>query len=178
MIKLSKRELVIFILCLTLTIGFVVFKFVMTPLREHGGDVEDNIALAERRLEKSQQILRSETMVDAQYQKLVDVLGVFESEGAEFSDIVSRLEALAKEAGIHVVNVQPQAAMNKEDIRSFPVQLDIDGQWSAIARFLYVVQAQTNRFNVDEFNLEKYSDTGGSLRGRIILSRIRMVAAK
>jgi Tfp pilus assembly protein PilO len=104
-------------------------------------------------------------------------VGKSASKGAEFSQIISKLEALAKEANIHMANVQPQQALTKGVVRIFPVEIDIDGSWPAMARFLYLVQAPPNSFNVEELNLERFSEAVTNLRGRIVLSRARIINA-
>ena len=175
--KLSKRELIIFIVCVILVVLYTLFKLIVVPLNEHGGDMGESIALAERKLAKNQQIILSGSAVEGQYKKIVDILGVSGSEGAEFSEIVTKMEGLAKEADIHVANVQPQRAYSKEAVRVFPVELTIDGSWPSIVKFLYLIQAQPNYFNVEELNLEKYSSSRSTLRGRIVLSRVRIIGA-
>ena len=175
--KLNKREVIVLVITVTLVAGYLIFQFVILPMQNKGSDATNDIVLAQRKLAKNQQTIRQGSGVNEQYQKLVEFLGISGSEGSEFSAMISKLEMLAKEANIHVVNVQPQRATTKEGIRNFPVELNIEGQWSAISKFLYLVQVQPNLFNIQELNIEKYSDTATSLRGRIVLSRVRVMAS-
>jgi len=172
--KFNKREYIILIVCSVLVLIFVISKFIISPLNDRGSDIKDSISLAQKKLDKNQQIVSSRSIIEEQYKKLVSSLGETSSEGTEFSLIVSNLEALAREANIHVANVQPQKAYNREQLRVYPIELEIDGQWPCIAKFLYLVQSGDAYFNIDELNLEKYSDTTGLLRGRVVLSRVRV----
>ena len=177
MVKISKRERSAIIAILIVVAGFGVFQFVISPLRQQGQDVADNIQLSRRKLEKMQRTIQQDAAVQKQYQQLADFLGVSGSEGSEFSSMVRTVEELAKETNVHVINVQPQRSVVKDEVRIFPLELSVDGQWSAIARFIYLAQAQPNFFSVEELNFEKFSDPGALLRGRVVLSRTRVAAS-
>jgi Tfp pilus assembly protein PilO len=173
--KLSKRELIIIIISAIIILSYVAYRFVSNSPSEDGG-LKGQIQMAHRKLGKNQAVISKGPAITQQYHQLVKILGVAKSEGVEVSAMVSKLEALAKESNMHVANVQPQRAVNKDIVRIFSVELVVDGKWSSIAKFLYLAQSQPNFLNVDELSLEKYSDITSSLRGRIVLSRIRVVS--
>ena len=172
--KLNKREILIFAVCLAVVLMYVIYNFVILPMNERGSDISDQVMAAEKKLKKNRIIIQSGAGIDQQYQRLTKQLGVSTSKGAEFSQIISKLEGLAREANIHVANIQPQQALTKEVVRIYPVEIDIDGSWPSVAKFLYLVQAQPNFFNVDELNLERFSENVATLRGRMVLSRVRV----
>ena len=179
MVKLNEREKTIFIVCVVLIAAFGVFQLVLKPLKDAKENAADRIRVDERKLKKNLEIIKHSQSTEKQYQKLIEVMGTAGTEGAEVSTMVSRLEAAAKEADIHIANMQPQHSVVKQDIvRVFPVELVIDGQWAAITKFLYLVQSPPDLLNIEELNLEKYSDATAALRGRIVLSRVRVIGAK
>ena len=105
----------------------------------------------------------------------MDLIGVVDSEDAQMPTIVSKIEAAARESNIHIANIQPQKSVTQKEARFLAVELEIDGQWLDIVQFLYLLQQQPNLYFINELNLEKYSDTTNSLRGRIVISRMCLV---
>ncbi len=177
MIKLKQREKIIFILTIALITIYVVVYWAIKPVRENGQDMTDQIKVAQERLRKSMHMIENTKRLDNDYQKLVEVFGKASSEAAEASAMVARLETVARETNIHITNMQPQRAVNQGALMAFPVDLSIDGSWPDITKFLYEVQAASDLFNIEEMNLEKYSDTASSLRGHIVLSRLRIASS-
>ena len=120
-------------------------------------------------------MVAQKALVEARYQNLVDLIGVVDSEEAQMPTIVSKIEAAARESNIHIANIQPQKSITQKEARFLAVELEIDGQWLDIVQFLYLLQQQPNFYFINELNLEKYSDTTNSLRGRIVISRMCLV---
>lgn len=177
MIKLKQREKIILIFTVALITVYVVVYGVIKPLRNNGQDMTNQIRVTQERLRKSMHMIEKVKTLDNDYQKLVEVFGKASSEAAEASAMVARLESVARETNIHITNMQPQRAVNQGALTAFPVDLSIDGSWPDITKFLYEVQAAPDLFNIDEMNLEKYSDTASSLRGHIVLSRLRIASS-
>lgn len=174
--KLNQRELIILALTVLMILAYGVFQFVIKPIQEGSEDIDSRITVAERKLAKNMAVINQAPALEAEYERLINYLGKASSEGAEASAMVARLEAAAREAGVHIANMQPQRAISKDILRIFPMELIIEGKWAKVVRFIYLVQAKPNLFNIDELNLEKYSDTASDLRGRLLLSRVKVAA--
>lgn len=171
---LNRREKIILWLTIgVITVGMSV-QLIVKPLRENSENVADQIEAAQKRLSKSKKLIEEANALQNDYQKLVDILGKASSEGVENSAMVAKLEEAAKAANVHISNMQPRRAVKRDPFLVISVDLTIDGTWSSVTRFLYDVQAQPNLFNIDEMNLEKFSDTASTLRGRLLISRFRV----
>ena len=173
--KISVREIVLLVLTLGLTGFFIFFLLMIKPMETDAVDVDDQMRLSHERLLKAQQMSFHKPAVEARYQHLVDLIGVADSQEDQMTAMISKIESAAREANIHIANIQPQKAFNQKEVQFFPVELQIDGQWLDIVRFLYGLQQQPNYYFIDELNLEKYSDTAASLRGRIVVSCMRLL---
>ena len=97
------------------------------------------------------------------------------SEDAQVPSIISKIEAAARQSNIHIANIQPQRTVTQKEARFLAVELEIDGQWLDIVQFLYLLQEQPNFYFINDLNLEKYSDSTDSLRGRVIISRMCLI---
>lgn len=172
--KLSKREITILIITLALVVVFIVLQLVIKPMRGSAVDVDDQMRLNFARLIKAHRMVIAKEPIEARYQNLVDAIGAAPSDGSPMTGMISKIESAARDANIHIANIQPQKEVSQKEVEFFPVELQIDGQWSDIVRFLYMLQQVPNFYFIDELNVEKYSDTAGSLRGRIVVSCMRL----
>jgi Tfp pilus assembly protein PilO len=170
--KLSSRETQILFITLGLIVFFVVYQFVIKPMHAGSMDINDQIRMDRDQLSKASRLVAERPLVEARYQKLVDLIGVVDSEEAQMPTIVSKIEGAARESNIHIANIQPQKSVAQKEARFLAVELEIDGQWLDIVQFLYLLQQQPNLYFINELNLEKYSGAINSLRGRIVISRM------
>ena len=173
--KLNKRETLILVITLALAAIFIAYQFVIKPMHEGVLDINDQLRVAKDRLAKAHQMVAQKSLVAARYQNLVDLIGVAGSEDVQVPVIVSKIETAARESNIHIANIQPQKSVTQKEARFLSVDLEIDGQWLDIVQFLYLLQQQPNFYFINDLNLEKYSDTTDSLRGRIVISRMCLV---
>jgi Tfp pilus assembly protein PilO len=127
------------------------------------------------RLIKARQMVAQKALVGSRYQNLADLIGGQDSEDAQMPAIISKIETAARETNIHIANIQPQKSFTQKEASFLAVELEIDGQWLDIVQFFNLLQKQPNFYFIDELNLEKYSDTTSSLRGRIVVSRMYLV---
>ncbi|MBF0503693.1 MAG: type 4a pilus biogenesis protein PilO [Candidatus Omnitrophica bacterium] len=173
--KLSTRETVILFITLGLVLAFIIFQWVIKPMQGSAIDIDDQFRLNHAHLVKARKMVAIKQEVEARYQNLVDVIGTAASEASQMTAMVSKIESTARDANVHIANIQPQKAVTQKEVTFFPVELQIDGQWLDIVRFLYMLQQKPNLYFIDELNVEKYSDAVNTLRGRIVVSSIRLV---
>lgn len=173
--KLNPRETVILIITIGLIIFFIAYQFVLKPMHEGFADINKRQRVDRDRLINLSLMVAQKDFIEARYQNLVKLIGVVDSEEAQMPAIFSKIEAAARETNIHIANIQPQKSVTQKEARFLAVKLEIDGQWLDIVRFLYLLQQQPNFYFINELDLEKYSDTTNSLRGRIVISRMFLV---
>jgi len=173
--KLNRREFSILMITLALFVFFVIFQFVIKPMRQGSSDINDRLRVVKAKLIKERQMVIQKPRVEARYQDLVNLIGMVGSDDAQMPTIVSKIDAAARESNIHIANIQPQKSITQKDLRFLAVELEIDGQWLDIVQFLYLLQKQPNFYFINELNLEKYSGVSSSLRGRIVVSRMCLV---
>ena len=174
--KLSKRETVILIISLVLGIVYAIGQMVIKPVQQGGVDIDNQLRLNQNRLMKAQKMLARRAEIGQRYDRLIELIGTAGSESSEMSAMVARVESAAGEAGVHIVNMQPQKVVTRQGKSFFPVELQVDGQWANIVKFLHLLQSQPNYYFINELSLEKYSDTQGLLRGRIVLACLRLTS--
>lgn len=175
MIKLSSREILIAVVTLGLMLVFITYRFVIKPMHGESVDINDRLRLVREELAKDEQLAAQKGLIEGRYKNLVDLIGIVDSEEAQMPVVVSKIEAAARESNIHIANIQPQKPFTQKEAKFLSVELEIDGQWLDLVQFIYLLQQQPNLYFINELNLEKYSGSVNSLRGRIVISRMCLI---
>ncbi len=162
----------IFLLTLGLLGVFIAYNFAVKPMHEGAVDINDQLRVDRARLIKARQMLSQKAAIQSRYLDLVNLIGGVDSDDAQMPTIISKIETAAHESNVHIANIQPQKSAAQKEASFLSVELEIDGQWLDIVQFLHLLQQQPNFYFINELNLEKYSDTASSLRGRIVISRM------
>ncbi len=171
----SKREKIILAISISLAAAFIFSQFIFKPVKEHEKGLLKRLMLDEQKLGKNTLILQRAKAINQQHEEFSKAIGESKSDENELSSMVSEIETVGGQVNVHIANMQPQKALSKGFHRRFAVRLTIDGNWSDITHFLHVLQGAPYYFDVEELLLEKYSTTTDALKGRLSLSRIRMI---
>lgn len=173
---LTSREKKIFLICVSLAFMYALKVWIYAPASGRMKELDAAMETHQVQIAKHARVVRAAADVDQQYNALLPIFQSKGSEGAEISGIVSEIEAAGKQAGLHIVNMQPQKAVAKDFYTQYAVRLTIDGPWNAIVEFLYILQNVPGLFEVQELNLENYSRASDKLKGRITLVRTRVTS--
>jgi Tfp pilus assembly protein PilO len=172
--NLNKREKLILMITLGLAVFFVVYQFMIKPLREGGADIDDRLHLQQQQLAKVHQLMSQKDQIEAMYQSLTGLLGTSQPDETQIPVIVAKIETTAHESNIHIVDIQPQKSFKQKEAKFLPVELEIEGQWMDIVRFFYILQQRPNFYFINDLNLEKKADITNSLHGRVVISRMSL----
>ena len=175
MSPLGKREKIILVVCIAVVSVYGLLQLVIKPLQESRDDIAYQKKALERKLAHSRQVLRKSKALEAQFDHLKETLGVVSNASKEAAVMMSKAEAAAASAGVHVVNMRPLPMAKKDLEEIFSVEISFDGSWKSIANFFYVAQNGENLFKLEEMSLENYSNSPGMLRGRVVFSCIRLM---
>ncbi|MBF0510794.1 MAG: type 4a pilus biogenesis protein PilO [Candidatus Omnitrophica bacterium] len=173
--KLKNSETVILIIAVVLFICFLVMQFIIKPIREGDVDINDRLRVSKTRLIKEQQTAAQKSLVESRYENLVNLVGVDDSEEAQMTVIVSKIENSAHESNVHIANIRPLPSVKEKEAVFLKVELELDGQWLDIVHFLNLLQAQPNFYFINDLNLEKSAEGSSVLRGDIVVSRMCLV---
>ncbi len=171
--KFSSRERVIAaVLAAVLIVGGAI-NWVIKPLISGAEALDNEIDLSRQRLSKGLEKKSGSDQIEKEFQKLVTIWGIAASDTVESSELISKLEAAAQEANVHILNMEPQPVI-KDALVRYPVDLIITGRWTSVVRFLYLIQTRPLMLNIESMNLEKSSERTAILQGKITVSRLRI----
>ena len=174
MITLNKREKIIAVVCLTFCLGFVGKQLILSRFVDYRDGLEDRLELVARKITQAQGIIHREQDYDLRLNDVEKRIGLVSSEGEEMARMASKVEEVGRQVTVRVVNVQPLSVHKEKFYFIYPLEVVLEGEWKGIARFVNCMQASNGSLNIEQMRLEKSSDAARSLRGRIVLSWIRL----
>ncbi len=169
--RMTKRELIIFIICLIVIFIFIGVNFIVKPLLEQYEKFSNEITRRKELLAEYHQKLRQGKSIGDIYKKFSQPLLQKLSDEAEMAAILSEIESVANEIDLRVSDMKPKRVKRTEFFNTFLVSLSLEGDLASITRFLYVLQNNPHLFEVDEVQLQKRSLRTSRIKCQLVLSR-------
>jgi len=168
----SKREQIIFILCVIAVVIFMVNIIFVKPIKNNADALESEISNSRLKLQKQLKIIERGKKIARDYDDVLSNYRQTSSNEQVMSSILSEIEAAASQNGMKVSDIKPKRVREIDFYNQFSVSLSINGQLKDIAHFLYLLENPPHSFNIDELILEKNSPYAAVLDCRIVLNRI------
>ena len=172
--KLNNREKIIGVLCMIFCLFFIGKQIIYTRFVDFQDDLETRIKVTSRKIAQAKAIIGRQFSYEAKLKELASKVGVVSSEGTEVAHSASRMEEVARQVGVRIVKVQPRTMRQEKYFNVYLLEVVLEGEWKSVARFIQLLQTSDGSLNIDELNLEKYSQEVTGLRGKIVVSWIRL----
>ncbi len=169
--SLTKRESLIFTLCLILTGSYGGYFLVYKPLLENLSGMDTRIAISEKKLINNLKIVNKGKSIEGVYEKLVTPFRQKTSDEQAMTSILSEIESVANQTSLRISDMQPKKVKRIDFYNHFSVTLTVEGDMQPVIKFLYTLQNSPHLFKVDEIYLEKSSIKAREVRCRLIVSK-------
>ncbi len=170
--RLSPREIKIASVTAVLIMIYVGFNFVFKPIKLKEAALDEEIRAEIKILNKDLLAVKKEKQLKKDYESLLSPFRQQNSDEEEMSVLLSQMQTLATQTGLRIVDIKPQKNRKTEFCKFLPLSLSLEGYYSDVIRFFYVVQAPPYSLGVDELFLEFKPSQHNVLSCRIDLSRI------
>jgi len=175
---LNPRERSIMAVTIALAVFYGGFQFVYKPLKKQEAILEQGISEELKTLKKDFLTVEKEKHLHKFYEKLLTPFEEKRSDEEEVSELLSRMQVLAAETNLRIIEMKPQRPRKTEFCKFLPLSLSLEGSYVDIIRFLYTVQADTYRLGVEELVIEAKPAQPSILSCRVDLSRLLIPAKK
>jgi len=154
--KLNKKEK-------NLTIGFsivisifLIERFIFAPFIEKLESTTVRIKAEEEKTKRLMYMESQKESIEKTYEKLKPYIVLENSDGDTFSDIMNKIEDIAKQANIILLKMKPEIyddrAEKNYNIRK--VTLSVEGYLSEIVQFLYKIENSNYPLRIDKIDLK------------------------
>ena len=174
--RITSREKKITGVTLALIFIYGGFNFIFKPIKQKEAILDEEIQAEIKLLNKDFLAVKKEKQLKREYENLLVPFRQQNSDEEEMSVLLSQMQTLATQTGLRIVDIKPQKSRKTEFCKFLPLSLSLEGYYSDVIRFLYVVQATPYSLGVDELFLEFKPSQRNVLTCRIDLSRILIPA--
>lgn len=169
---LSAREKMILVVCLLVVAFYIIYYFGYQWVKEEMRSQQGNILQGQKDLKKYAYAVREEKIVEQKLKNYMAVLKQSGSDEQEMTKVLSDIEAVAENAGIKIINMEPGKIKRINFYNYFPVDVQTEGSLKKICEFLYALESKANHFYVDEVRIEKYAARADNLKCQLVVSRL------
>lgn len=165
----SAREKAIFV-ATAAVIGFALLW------RGAAAPFEDSLDALRARIESEEILLTKFTLRSGKGDAAV--AGPSASTDEEMSRLIDALGAAAQRSSVRLADVKPQAVAARDSFDEYAVDVQAEGPWPSLARFLYELQSSPLLLRVPRFRLATVRGPEGTTRMRLALEVARDIVPR
>ena len=163
--NLAKRERYILILTATVIMLAVAYNFIIEPVYRSWRDTSGEIALKEIKLKKTMRLLENRNPIINEYNTYASAIN-------NASKLLGYIEKKAISLGIKIANIKPRPLKQKDSYKEYVIELQIEGRFSDINRFISKLISSPTFITVEKFDFRTKEGTPSFLKGTLILSKL------
>ena len=164
-LNLSKREKYIFTTACVVIMGGLSYSFIFEPLFKKWSTFDNEIVIQKAQFKKSLKLLENRNTIIRDYNS-------YASSVNNISQILSYIERYAESSGIKTANIQPRPAIQKEFYTEYVIELQIEGAFADINRFITQLIKPPLFISVKQFDLRIAGEGSSNFKGTVILSKL------
>jgi len=164
-IGLSKRERYVFGVTIIFIIGAFSYNLLFEPAFNKWQFLNREAVAKKVRFEKSIRLLKNRDSIIKEYNRYARAT-------KNVSRILSYIESLADSLGIKTSNIRPGQAIEKGLYKEYNIELQIEGRFSEIMKFLSELIKPPTFVTLKKFDLRIVQENPDFFKGTIILSKI------
>lgn len=168
----SSREVKIFVIMMTLSTAFGLYRGLYLPLHEKRESIRARILKTQKVLTQQRRAVQKAKIEDARFEDLLKNFRQVDSDEKVMSAVLSEIEEVANGIGMRIADMKPRKTRSTDFYNQFSVSLALDGPLEDVMRFLYQLESPPHLFYVEEMLLSKISPRGAELRCQLVLSRL------
>lgn len=148
---LNLRERTILYSGLAIIAGALLFNLFFAPLLKRNALLDKKIALALAKARNKLQLVGDKGEFVERYRALFGKALPDNSLGEGAVAALAQLEALAKEAGVRIVEIRPQRTQRYPQYQEFPVEVRLEGTMDKYVSFIYAVGNAPSLLRIKRF---------------------------
>jgi hypothetical protein len=133
---LSSREKTVIALTLTVTLGSLLYNFLIGPLLDKNKQLDTEINFVRSKLVKYRRLLKQQDGIRQVYDKYASDLKLADVGQDALVSILSELEAFAQSGPIRILDIRPQNTPQK----AVQVDLRTEGTIEGYCKFMYDIE--------------------------------------
>ena len=170
--RLSRREKAIFLICLAVAMGILFYLIVAEPLIDDWKRTEKEIVRKKVELERHKRDAKKDKEIMEQVKPLIEKSKWQVPKGEFQSVLLSRVEGMAKESGIKIVNMKFLSDKEFGFYRELSTEVKIECNLGSLTKFLWALQNMPQLLDVRRLELKIKDKDSRLLQGELLIATI------
>ncbi|MCQ9206116.1 MAG: type 4a pilus biogenesis protein PilO [Omnitrophica bacterium] len=170
--KFSEREKIILNITIGIAVAVTVLHLVINPIFNFMKTTNKEIERKTFLLEKYFHVVKRGENVFSLYESHKYALEEKKDSQEVISELFERVEIIATESGVTIRRVKPRSVEDKEKYKEAILDIELEGQFSSLFRFINNLEASPYFIRILSFNLLPRLRSSQQLRCRLSLSKI------
>lgn len=171
---LTKREKIILFLTLGVITFFLIFNFIFEPVIEKFSILNQEIVKTKIKLERYLRLLSEKEKIETSFGKIASSAKIEGSEEEILATILTEIENLSQQAGLHITDVRPQGvSKDRGAYKELNIELKQEGTIEGFLRFIYDLEKSPHLLRIKKLQLNSKA-RGGILEGNLLISKISL----
>lgn len=162
---LSKREKHILALTIVIISSILLYNFIFEPALKKWQAVNMDIAMKKAKFYKGLRLLEKRNAIISEYNQ-------YAASSKNISQILNYIENLADKSEVRTSNIKPSPARQDELYKEYTIEVQVEGQFPDIIRFLSELIKQPTFVTVRKIDFRTLQENPNLFKSRVILSKI------
>jgi len=151
--RLSKKEKRLFYITVTIVACVFLDRIIFRPVMNKLESLNGKINLEEKKLEKSMLILKEETVIRSEYNKIAQNIKQEQSDEETIAVLLSSLEKMANSVSVFVSDMKPNPVEKADFYKKYSIKIEAEAKVSNLADFIYQLENSPKLFRISDFRL-------------------------
>ena len=152
-VHLSRREKIIFYLCLAVVTAAVFYGLVIEKIIKTWTGLNLKIAKAEKELVKNYRLIEKEKEITGEYEKYITYLKAKGSKEDEASTLLLEIETLARNNNVSTTDLKPLGVKGLDFYKKYVFEVSAEAPLKALTKFIYDLQSSSKLLTVENLTL-------------------------
>jgi Tfp pilus assembly protein PilO len=150
---LSKREKAILSVTLAVVCLSLLYSFIADPILSRNSILNQEIYAARTKLKKYLLLLNQKDNIQKKYERFSSGLSGLGAQEGDIVGVLSEIELLAKNSGINILDIRPQAQKGGRAYKESLVELRTEGAIENYLKFIYDIENSLLLLRIKEFQI-------------------------
>lgn len=169
--KFSKRERLLIISTVAVTVVTVAYGFIIEPIIDAYSGINRQITANSLKLAKGYRLLGRAEEINLEYSRYANLLKPLTSDEEEIASMLKAIEALARSNKIKITSIRPEPIRETEYGKEFLFELSAEASADLLGKFMYDLQSSGNLLRVRRLTLNSSSSRKSALKAVMQISK-------
>ena len=172
MIRLTKREKLLFILTATLILAAFIYRAILEPTVKNWKSLRQQVNAKQVRLARNLEVIAREPAVEQEFSRYQNFIFPKTSDEKQIAKLLKEVERIARESRVHITNMAPRGKERIGFYERFAINLEVEAQMPELTKFIFALENSPFLFKAETIKISLKSSQAKTLKCDLLLTKI------